>query len=142
MKKILPLGILLLLAACTSTPKDPSAKAIGSWREIGKIHQGNIAIAYDTGSLKKQGRTAGLRERKIVQKTEQENYLNLPEFKTAVSEWEFDCTKNTYRVKSSEFWDKSGKDITQQNYSAAQVPAMAVVKNTPSESLFNIACKK
>ncbi|XXQ68457.1 surface-adhesin E family protein [Neisseriaceae bacterium B1] len=142
MKKLAGLSMLLLLAACASTPKDPSAKAMGSWKEIGKIHSNNMAVAYDTGSLKVAGNTVSLRERKIVQKVDQENYLDLPEFKTAVSEWEFDCVKRTYRIKNAEFWDKNGKALTQQQYSAGQVPAMAIVKNTPNERLFDIACGK
>lgn len=142
MKKVLVVTTTLLLAACASAPKDPSAKALGVWQEIGKIHNNNMILAYDTGSLKVQGNTISLRERKIVQKTEQENYLNLPEFKTAVSEWEFDCVKRTYRIKNAEYWDKNGKNIAQQQYSANQVPAMAIVNNTPTEKLFQIACKK
>lgn len=142
MKKLSVLATCLLLAACASTPQDPSAKAIGSWQEVGKINLHNIIVAYDTGSLKRQGNMVSVRERKIVQKVEQENYLNLPEFKTAVSEWELDCTKRTYRLKNAQFWDKNGKNIAQQQYSARQVPAMAIVKNTPAESLLQIACKK
>lgn len=89
-----------------------------------------------------QGNTISLRERKIVNKPEQENYLDLPEFKTSVSEWEFHCNNRTYRLKSSKFWDKFGKEQTQQQYSISQVPPMAIVKNTPAERLFEIACNK
>lgn len=145
MKKILLAASLLLLAACAATPnepKDPSARAFGEWRDIGYIHNNNIVLAYDTGSLKVEGSNVSLRERKMVQKTEQENYLNLPEYKTAISEWEMDCGKRTYRLKNSQFWDKNGQAQAQHAYTAKQVPPMAIVKNTPTERLFDIACGK
>lgn len=150
MKKLVLSSLVLLLAACASNtssekasmPDDLSAKALGIWKEVGNIHDNNITVFYDTGSLNAQGNIVNLRERKIVVKTEQENYLNLPEFKTVISEWAFDCVKRTYRVKNAHFWDSRGKVQGQQQYDAANVPAMAVVASSPSERLLNIACNK
>ena len=54
----LAVAMLILLAACASDggSKNPAMKAIGSWKEIGKINDGNIDVSYDTGSLKRQNR--------------------------------------------------------------------------------------
>lgn len=140
MKKFTLTLTALWLAACASAPKEPSAQATGAWKDIGAIHQGNITIAYDTGSLNIQGNKATLRERKIVQQPKNENYLNLPEFKTAVGEWEFQCKQRTYRLIKMDFWDNHGKIIAQHNYLPGEVPAAAIVPNTPTEKLFAIAC--
>ena len=51
----LALAVLTLLAACAGDggSKNPAMKAQGSWKEIGKINDGNIDVSYDTGSLKR-----------------------------------------------------------------------------------------
>ncbi|MDO4434206.1 MAG: hypothetical protein Q4B82_06470 [Alysiella sp.] len=145
MKKLLPFTAVLVLAACAttdSTPKDPSAQAIGIWQALGNINNNNIAVSYDTESIQKQRQIATLRTRSIVQDTERESYLDSPKFKTAVGEWELDCEKRQYRLKSMAFWDKNGKPITQQNYTASQVRAEKIVSDSPTARMFQAACGK
>lgn len=142
MKKLLTFASLCLLNACVSLPNSPAAQAIGSWQDIGNIHNNNISIAYDTGSITRNGNTASLRDRKIVNDMGQENYINLPEYKTSVAEWEFHCRNRTYRIKQAEFWGKNGKTLGEQIYSGSLSVAPAkIVPNTPAERLFQIACK-
>ena len=89
----LAVAALALLAACAGdgSSKNPAMKAQGSWKEIGKINEGNIDVSYDTGSLKRQGNTATLTDRKYVHKPSKESYRNTPEYKYAISQWMFQC---------------------------------------------------
>lgn len=140
MNKFLTAAALLLLAACATTPTTPDARAIGQWQNIGNIKNGNIAVSYDTGSLKKQGNTATLRDRKIVKDMDDENYLDLPRYKTAISEWTFHCTNRTYRITSAKYWDGRGQLITQHQY-GSQIRPATIVADSPAESLFKTACR-
>lgn len=143
MKPFIALFSLVFFASCTSLPQEPAAQAIGSWQEIGKIHHNNISIAYDTGSLKRHGNIVTLRHRQVVDNMDEENYIDLPEYKTAVSEWAFDCAKRTYRIQLAEFWDKTGKSLGKQVYSGSlNIRPAKIVRNTPSERLLQIACKR
>lgn len=140
MNKLLPLSLLILLAACSSTPDTPDARAIGQWQSIGNIKNNNIMVYYDTGSLKKQGSTAIVRDRKIVKNMDDENYLDLPRYKTAISEWEFHCTNRTYRLISAKYWDGRGEITAQHQYGNKIRPA-AIVAGSPTEILFHAACR-
>ena len=134
--------VLSILNACSSLPNEPSAQAIGSWQSIGNIHNNNINVAYDSGSVKKSGAVASLRDRKIVDDMSKENYINLPEYKTAIAEWEFHCINKTYQIKKAEFWDKNGQSLGTQTYTGnLYVAPASIVNNTPTERLFKIAGK-
>lgn len=141
MKKLLPAAALLLLAACASTPDTPDARALGQWKNIGNIKNSNIAVSYDTGSLKKQGNIALVRDRKIVKDMDDENYLDLPRYKTAISEWELNCSNRTYRITSAKYWDGRGQLVAQHQYSRTQIRPAAIVAGSPAESLFQAACR-
>lgn len=146
----------LFLAACTlfvaacgstkSTPHTPSQShalnAHGTWKSIGKLHGGNMEIAYDTGSLNVQADSILLRNRVVVRDMSKENFLNTPQYKTAVSEWEFSCAKRTYRVLQTHFFDTKKQLLAQHHYTPISTPAQPIQTNTPSQVLFDIACGK
>lgn len=142
MKYLFPAAALLILAACSSTqiPDNADTRAQGQWQSIGHISNNNIAVAYDTGSIKKQGNTATLRDRKIVKDMSEENYLDLPHYKTAIGEWEFHCANRSYRLKAARYWDGSGHAMMRHDYSIAQTPFAPIVAGSPTETLFKAAC--
>lgn len=141
MNKLFPAAAAALaLAACSSTPDTPDARAIGQWQSLGNIQNHNIAVSYDTGSLKKQGAAVRIRDRKIVKDTDAENYLDLPRYKTAISEWEIHCANKTYRILSAKYWDGRGEVLAQHDYGGSIRPA-AVVAGSPAQSLFEAACR-
>lgn len=137
-KKIIILSsISLLLAACASNSNTPETRAIGNWKTVGKIHSGNIEIAYDTGSITHHGKNTRLQDRKTVHDMSKENYLGTPSYKTAIAEWEFACSQRTHRIISARFWDNKGQLLAHQQYTLSP---MKIVTNTPSEALFQAAC--
>lgn len=140
MNKFLPVLLLAVLAACSSTPDTPDARAIGQWQSLGNIRDNNITVAYDTGSLKKQGKTVTVRDRKIVKDMDAENYTDLPRYKTAISEWEIHCANRTYRILSAKYWDGRGTLLAQHQYGSKIRPA-AVAAGSPAESLLQAACR-
>ncbi|EEP66916.1 surface-adhesin E family protein [Kingella oralis] len=138
----LAVAALALLAACAGdgSSKNPAMKAQGSWKEIGKINEGNIDVSYDTGSLKRQGNTATLTDRKYVHKPSKESYRNTPEYKYAISQWMFQCDARTYRTTQTEFFNDKGKSLAKHQYSASQTRYETALPDTPAASLLNIAC--
>lgn len=140
-KKLLSLCALAALAACSSTGSPEGAKAVGSWKTIGELNGGNVRVAYDTGSIKRKGDTAELRDRKIVDDPAKEGYAGLPAYKTAVGVWAFHCKNRTYRLVSLQLWDKDGKLLASHQFAASQIPPRAVVAGTPTEKQFAAACK-
>ena len=149
MKPLLPaiLATALLLSACagdgpvqSKLPDDPAAKALGIWKDLGDIRDGNIRAAYDTGSIKRSGDTVRLRDRKIVLKPEKESDHNTPRFQTAIGEWELDCKKRTFRLLEIHLWDENKKLVSHRKYTAAQAPARPVVPNSPALKQLELAC--
>ena len=138
----LAVAMLILLAACASDggSKNPAMKAIGSWKEIGKINDGNIDVSYDTGSLKRQGNTATLTDRKYVHKPSKENYRNTPEYKYAISQWAFQCDTRNFRITQAQFFNDKGASLAKHLYSGSQTRYESALHDTPAASLLNIAC--
>jgi len=118
----LAVAALALLAACAGdgSSKNPAMKAQGSWKEIGKINEGNIDVSYDTGSLKRQGDTATLTDRKYVHKPSKESYRNTPEYKYAISQWAFQCDARNFRITQAQFFNDKGVSLAKHQYSAGQ----------------------
>ena len=121
-KTLTTLLMLALLTACAGdgSSKNPAMKAQGSWKEIGKINEGNIDVSYDTGSLKRQGDTATLTDRKYVHKPSKENYRNTPEYKYAISQWAFQCDARNFRITQAQFFNDKGVSLAKHQYSAGQ----------------------
>ena len=138
----LAVAMLILLAACASDggSKNHAMKAIGSWKEIGKINDGNIDVSYDTGSLKRQDNIATLTDRKYVHKPSKENYRNTPEYKYAISQWSFQCDSRHFRVTQAQFFNDKGASLAKHQYSASQTRYESALPDTPAASLLNIAC--
>lgn len=141
-KQFLVLCGIAILTACSSN--GPHVKnlmaAQGHWQNINRIHNGNIEISYDSGSLKKQGNTVSIRDRKIVRDTNKETYYDTPNYKIAISDWEFHCTQQTYRLVALQFWDNKKNEIAKYQYTSNQIQPMPIMQNTPTQALFDIAC--
>lgn len=129
--------LVILVTACQTVPTDSTHQ---TWQELSKIHQNNINIAYDPHSIKVQGDTVSISDRKIVVDTKKENYLNTPPFKTAIGEWEFHCRNRTYRLTQIAFWDTKGQSQGKYTFTPSQTQPTHIIPNSPSEQLFNLAC--
>lgn len=136
-------AMAFLLTACAGN-KVPDYKAPtmnGTWKDIGRIHQNNIVVSYETSSVRKVGETGYLRGRKIVIDPRKEAYEDTPRYKIAVGDWEFHCKNRTYRLASLQFLDERGVLIKQVDFTPTQIRHMPLTSNTISEKQFKIACK-
>ena len=85
------LSAALLLSACQTTTTT-SGGVSGNWDNIGTISDGNIKVAIDKNSIKKNGTLVTFRDRKTVSKMKEERFVNTPAYKTAIGDWEIHCT--------------------------------------------------
>lgn len=135
---------VLLLAACAGKNGMPAYTApamSGTWKDIGAIERQNIVVAYETGSVRKNGAIARLRDRKIVVNPAKADYTGTPRYKIAVGEWEFHCTHRSYRLASVRYLDESGNPIREDRFTPTQIRHMPLTAGTIAEKQFNIACK-
>ena len=141
MNKILILtATAVLLAACGSSNLPVSAK--GSWNSVGKIHNGEIEVSYDTGSIVRQGNVVRLTDRKVIRDQQKMAFPQTPAYKAAITEWEFHCINRTNRPLNTRFYDTNGHLLSEQTFNSRIAPPTAIVPNMPSTELFNRACKR
>lgn len=134
----------IILTACAGMSGRPSYSVpamSGTWQDIGAINQRNIVVAYEKGSIRRNGDIAYLRDRKIVVNPNEESYTDTPKYKIAVSDWEFHCKNRSYRLSSVKFLDEQGKLIGENHFSPTQIRHMPFNNGTIAEKQFNIACK-
>lgn len=136
----------LLLAACTSNTLSPmptytAPPMSGTWKDLGTINHNNIVVAYDMGSIRKNGDTAQLRDRKIIVNPAQESYVNTPPYKIAVSDWEFHCKNRSYRLAAVQFLDDHGSLIKRESYTPTEIRPMPLNQGTIAEKQFNVVCR-
>ncbi|MDO5356171.1 MAG: hypothetical protein Q4E77_01585 [Conchiformibius sp.] len=144
MKKTLPaFAAALLLAACagTGTPSYTAPPMSGTWKDIGFTKGNNIVVGYETGSIRKNGDIARLRDRKIVINPALEQYQDTPRYKIAVSDWEFHCKNRSYRLAGVQFLDERGVMIGQEHFSPTQIRPMPLNGNSIAQRQFDIACR-
>ncbi|MBF0803736.1 MULTISPECIES: surface-adhesin E family protein [unclassified Neisseria] len=127
----------LLLAACAGT-SGPSVS--GSWEKIGTTSNGNIRAYIDKSSIRKNGSLVTFRDRKVVQKTDEERYVNTPEYKTAVGTWEMHCTNKTYRLTALQLLNEKGTVLLNQTYTAAGIRPMSIISGSINEKQFEMVC--
>lgn len=127
----------LWLAAC-SLSGGPGVS--GNWQEVGLSGGGNVRHAIDKGSIRRQGALAMFRDKKTVINMAQEHYGNTPAYKVAVSDWEMDCTRKTFRLTALQLLDAQGKTIGQYRYTSAQLRPMAAVRGSATEKQFEQVC--
>ncbi|WP_373698654.1 surface-adhesin E family protein [Neisseria dentiae] len=132
-------AVALLLAACAGT-SGPSVS--GSWDKIGTTSNGNIRAYIDKASIRKNGNLVTFRDRKVVQKTDEERYVNTPKYKTAVGTWEMHCTNKTYRLTALQLLDEKGTVLLNQTYTAAGIRPMSIIGGSVNEKQFEIVCKQ
>lgn len=143
-KHLSVLSAALLLAACAGTTSGPSYTApamSGTWKDIGFIHNNNIVVGYETGSIRRNGQIALLRDRKIVINPALENYQGTPRYKIAVGDWEFHCSNRSYRLASVQFLDERGALIGQEHFTATQIRPMPLRGNMVAQKQFDVACR-
>ena len=133
------LSAALLLSACQTTTTT-SGGVSGNWDNIGTISDGNIKVAIDKNSIKKNGTLVTFRDRKTVSKMKEERFVNTPAHKTAIGDWEIHCTNKTYRLTALQLLDEHGKEISKHNYTATNIRPMSVMNGTITEKQFEAVC--
>lgn len=133
--------LITLLTACQISNQNQTTPS-SDWKTIGKINNNNIIIAYDTRSFKIEQNIIRLTDKKTVVNMDKESYLDTPKFKTSIGEWEFDCLNRTYRLHNVKFWDNKGQLQAEYTFTPQQTKPSAIISNSPSEKLFNIACHR
>lgn len=129
----------LLLAACAGT-SGPSVS--GSWEKIGTTANGNINAYIDKSSIRRNGSLVTFRDRKVVQKTDEERYVNSPKYKTAVGTWEMHCVHKTYRLTALQLLDEKGTVLLNETYTAAGIRPMSIIGGSVNEKQFETVCGK
>ncbi|SSY70352.1 surface-adhesin E family protein [Alysiella crassa] len=137
--------VTVLLAACGGGGGAPNMKNVpsiaGSWKNLGSTSNGNLVASYDSGSIRRNGDLAYLRDRKIVVNPDQERYSGTPRYKVAVSDWEFHCRNRSFRLTAVQFFDEKGKILSQERYTTNPIPPMPIARGTIAEKQLGIACK-
>ena len=131
------IGSALVLAAC-ATGSGPGVS--GNWQEVGLSGSGNVRHAIDKDSIRRQGNLATFRDKKTVIDMAQEHYGNTPAYKVAVSEWEIDCARKTYRLSALQLLDTGGKSLGQYRYSNTDLRPMAVARGSATEKQYELVC--
>ncbi|MDO5059927.1 MAG: hypothetical protein Q4D82_08270 [Neisseria sp.] len=136
-KIFLPLTAALILTACAGGPS-----VSGNWQHIGNTHNGNIRAYIDKDSISRQGDNVSFRDRKVVQKPEQERYVNMPAYKTAVGTWQIQCRAKTYRLTALQLLAADGREIFNQQYAASMVAASNIPAGSLTEAQWKTVCAR
>ena len=141
-KHLLRLAALLLplviLAGCPSVGNVPQAG--GDWHNMGEANNGNFMLAVDKNSIKRNGQLVSFRDRKIVVDMQEERFINVPPYKTAINNWEIHCGNKTFRLTASTLYDDTGKIISDEKYTAVDIRPMAIPPNSLTEEQRKIVC--
>ena len=108
----------LMLSACETTTTSSGG---GSWTNIGTISEGNIKVAIDRSSIKRNGALVTFRDKKTVSKLKEERFVNTPAYKTAIGSWEIHCSNKTYRLAALQLMDEHGRVISNQSLSLIHI---------------------
>lgn len=133
-------SLALVLAACASS--GGSGSGSGNWQNIGTTSNGNIKIAVDKASIKKNGQLVTFRDRKVVSKPGEEQFANTPAYKTALADWEIHCANKTYRLTALQLLDERGQTVTNQRYTATNLRPMSVMSGSVTEKQYELVCDK
>ncbi|WP_274572499.1 surface-adhesin E family protein [Neisseria leonii] len=126
---------MLMLAACAAGPQ-----VEGQWQPLGETADGNIRVAVDKASIKRNGQSVIFRDRKVVVKPAEMRYVNTPSYKTALGEWEIHCTNRTYRLTALTLLAANGQVVAEQRYSAVDLRPMPVQKGSINEKQWQTVC--
>lgn len=135
-------SLVLLMAACTTVNSPTGPSVSGNWSSLGTVANGNIKVAVDKNSIRKNGNLVTFRDRKVVVKPGSHNYGNTPKYKTAIGTWEIHCTNKTYRLTALQLLDEKGTVVANETYTAAGLRPMSVQGGTITEKQFETACGK
>ncbi|HFC8477753.1 TPA: surface-adhesin E family protein [Neisseria subflava] len=127
----------LMLSACETTTTSSGG---GSWTNIGTISEGNIKVAIDKSSIKRNGALVTFRDKKTVSKLKEERFVNTPAYKTAIGSWEIHCSNKTYRLAALQLIDEHGRVISNQSYTPTSIRPMSVMSGTITEKQYETVC--
>ena len=126
----------LLLNACETVGTGSGS----NWHNIGTISNGNIKVAVDKSSIRKNGNLVTFRDKKTVAKMKEERFVNTPAYKTALADWEIHCANKTYRLTTLQLIDERGQTVSSQRYSAVNLRPMSVMGGTITEKQYELVC--
>ncbi|MGF6147566.1 Uncharacterised protein [Kingella potus] len=130
------LAAVLILAGCPANVPQTG----GDWYNLGEAGNGNLMLALDKNSIRRNGPLVTFRDRKIVVDMKNERFVNVPPYKTAISTWEMHCTNKTFRLVSSTLYDDKGKIVSDETYTAVDIRPMAIPPNSLTGEQHKIVC--
>ena len=116
----------LMLSACETTTTSSGG---GSWTNIGTISEGNIKVAIDRSSIKRNGALVTFRDKKTVSKLKEERFVNTPAYKTAIGS-----------LAALQLMDEHGRVISNQSYTPTSIRPMSVMSGTITEKQYETVC--
>ena len=148
----------LLLAACATQPRPGSTKPVrpgtpkplpapvtvpnAEWQIIGVSPNGNILHEVDVLSIRREGALTVFRDRKTIFNPRKENFLNTPQHKYSLNQWEVNCTAKTFRLRSMALLDDGGRQLLSRSFSEAEIKPMPVVKQSAAFQQVEFVCQR
>lgn len=141
-KQLVIIGAVLALSACVTTDT-PGSKAAsgGKWVNLGVSVDGNILHELDKSSIKRNGALVTFKDKKTIENTDKEHFLNLPVHKMQINYWEINCRAKTYRLVSTNLFNKKGERLFEKTYTAKEVAPMRIVRGSATEKQQQIVCQ-
>ena len=163
MRLIFPLLVSVLLAACASQTAPPAGtqpgKPTGSagskpaskpvtpipnaqWHIIGVSPNGNILHEVDVLSIRREGGLTVFRDRKTIFNPRKENFLNTPQHKYSVNQWEVNCSARTFRLRTMALLDDGGRQLLARSFGESEIKPMPVVKQSAAFAQVEFVCQR
>lgn len=112
----------------------------GDLQLIGETNNGNIKSYLYKSSVQRHGRTATFQEKKEVVKMSEERFVNTPAYKTAIGDWEIDCTNKTYRLKALKLMNERGGMVGTYSFSSVDLRPLPIPDNTLVYRQYQAVC--
>ena len=147
----------LVLAACTTQPRLPTvpvkpvkpqpSKPLpvvpnAEWQIIGVSPSGNILHEVDVLSIHREGSLTVFRDRKTIFNPRKENFLNTPQHKYSLNQWEVNCSNRTFRLRNMLLLDENGRQLLSRSFSESEIKPMPVVKQSAAFQQVEFVCQR
>lgn len=157
MRLIVLAAASLLLAACATAPRPGSTTPAkpdirpgkqglvipnAEWQIIGVSPNGNILHEVDVLSIHQEGSLTVFRDRKTIFNPRKENFLNTPQHKYSLNQWEVSCAAKTFRLRNMALLDENGRQLLSRSFSDSEIKPMPVVKQSAAFQQVEFVCKR
>ena len=120
----------------------PPVVANAEWVILGVSPNGNILHEIDKLSIRRKGTLTLFRDRKTIFNPRKENFLNTPQHKYSLNQWEVNCTAKTFRLRSMALLDDGGRQLLSRSFSEAEIKPMPVVKQSAAFQQVEFVCQR